>query len=210
MTRTHTLIFASLLLILPATALSQPTQRERPGPGGGRFMQERGMQQRRPMGQHMKRNARARMDQGKKRLLEELNLSDEQKETLKTIKDNHREEVSQIREELQSAKEALRSSLRDPDQGSSEATPLLNRVTDLSSKLHKNRISMLLEIKEHLTKEQRAKAVSLMENFKEQRGGGMGRPGGPRGPKGHQGMRPGHKGGKGGPRGRGGMEEMGL
>ncbi len=207
MIRTHSLItFASLLLVLPATALSQPTQRERPGPGGGRFMQEREMQ-RRPMGQHIKRNIRARMDQGKKRLLEELNLSDEQKETLKTIKENHREEVSQIHEELQSAKVALRSSLRDPDQGRSEATPLLNRVTDLSSKLHKNRISMLLEIKEHLTKEQRAKAVRLMENFKEQRGGGMGRP---RGPKGHQGMRPGHKGRKGGPRGRGGMEEMGL
>ncbi|MCB0334394.1 MAG: periplasmic heavy metal sensor, partial [Bdellovibrionales bacterium] len=168
----HALILVTtLLLTLPVTGLTQPMNREHPRPGG-RFSEERGMPHR-PMGQHLREKFRGRMDQGKERLFEELNLSDEQKQTLKGIKENWREKVTDVREKLQTAKNELRTSLRDPDQGSSEARPLLDRVTHLSSKLNEARIAMLLEIKDQLTKEQRAKAVRLMEHFKDERGGGM-------------------------------------
>ena len=46
---------------------------------------------------------------------------------------------------------------------------------------------MLLEIKDQLTKEQRAKAVRLMEHFKDERGGGMRGPHGGNGPRGRRG-----------------------
>lgn len=92
--------------------------------------------------------------------LKKLDLSKEQKEKLKDLREAHKNDAEKLREELKAAKKSFKDALRS-NASKEEVVKLYEAMMDKKLQVGKARITGLLEAREVLTAEQRQK---LFEN----------------------------------------------
>lgn len=97
--------------------------------------------------------------------LEQLNLTPEQSEQIRAIREQSKTENESLRQQMRQAREQMRSLL------ASDATPEQlrqqhNSMQELRQQLSDRRFETMLEMREVLTPEQRAQALELMEQHK--------------------------------------------
>lgn len=113
---------------------------------------------------------------GPERMLEELNLTEEQKDQIKSLQETFRSEMQGKRSEMKSYHEQMES-LMTGDASKDEILTLFEKMENQRMSFHRKRFEHILSIREILTPEQR-------KNFKF----GPGKHGkGQRGPKGSRG-----------------------
>jgi Spy/CpxP family protein refolding chaperone len=97
--------------------------------------------------------------------LEQLNLTPEQSEQIRAIREQSKAENQSLRQQMQQAREQMRSLL------ASDATPEQLRqqhdsIQNLHQQLSDRRFETVLEMREVLTPEQRTQAAELMQQHK--------------------------------------------
>ncbi len=115
------------------------------------------------------------------KLIEQLDLSEEQAEQIRTIREEARAENEDLRTQVQQAREQMRS-LLDSDASNAELEQQHERMQALHQQMGDRRFQTMLQIREVLTPEQQQQLAELMEQRREQFGGrrGGGRRGGGR------------------------------
>lgn len=137
-----------------------PTQQMQEGPKG-RFHKRHGKH-------HGKKMGHRGGPGGMMRMLKQLDLSEEQKEQLKTHHENAKEEIKGLREQLKSSRMSLMETLMDPDSSKEQMLAKLDAFSQIKTKTEKVRIENLAYMKSILTKEQKAKLKTLVAEKKSQ------------------------------------------
>lgn len=88
--------------------------------------------------------------------LKKLDLSKEQKEKLKELRETHKNDAEKLREELKIAKKSFKETLRS-NASKEEVLKAYEAMIEKKSQVGKARITGLLEAREVLTPDQRAK-----------------------------------------------------
>lgn len=88
--------------------------------------------------------------------MKDLGLTDEQKEKLKAIRQANRVESEKIREEMKAARKAFKESLRT-SATKEDVTKAYQLMLDKKNQLSKSRLDSLLNARDILTDEQKAK-----------------------------------------------------
>jgi Spy/CpxP family protein refolding chaperone len=99
--------------------------------------------------------------------LSSLNLTGEQKEEIKTIKQQAQEDRDNLEPELKAAKEKMRS-LFDGNATIDELRVQHQQLESLEQQARNQRFETMLQIREVLTPEQRTKLAELRQEHKEQ------------------------------------------
>jgi len=100
-------------------------------------------------------------------LLKGIGLTPEQKSQVKDILVNHRGKLESLFQELQVANAALTNMLLDPnDIGVADVAPVAERVSQIREQLLREGITVVLQVRQVLTPEQRAKAAQLREQLR--------------------------------------------
>ena len=94
--------------------------------------------------------------------MKQLGLSSEQKDKLKDIRKSHRDDGKKIHEEMKAARKAFKEALKT-DASKEDVTKAFDAMMAKKSELAKARFDGLLEAREVLTKEQRAKLFDKEE-----------------------------------------------
>ena len=103
------------------------------------------------------------------KLLEQLDLSSEQSQQIETIQQQARTDAEPLREELQQAREQMRS-LMVADTNSDELRQQYQQLQTLHQQLGTQRFETMLQVREVLTPEQRSQMTELMEQRRGRRG----------------------------------------
>jgi len=90
----------------------------------------------------------------KAKMFEELGITEEQKQALKTHKESHRSEMKALREQIKEKRKAFRQSLEDPNVDEGTITAVNNEIKILTNSLADNRLNGVLEVRKILTPEQ--------------------------------------------------------
>jgi Spy/CpxP family protein refolding chaperone len=100
-------------------------------------------------------------------LLKGIGLTSEQKSQVKDILVAHRDKLESLFQELQVANAALTNMLLDPDDIKvADVAPVAGRVSQIREQLLYEGLTVVLEVRQVLTPEQRAKAVRLREQLR--------------------------------------------
>ncbi|WP_319423001.1 Spy/CpxP family protein refolding chaperone [Pleurocapsa sp. FMAR1] len=117
---------------------------------------------------HDQRGKRGDRGERMNKLLEQLDLSTEQKQRIEAIQNQSKTDKEALREQMQSQRQSMRSLL-----ASDASTEQLRQQHQKTEKLHQqadnNRFETMLRTREILTSEQRAKMATLMEQHKGKR-----------------------------------------
>jgi Spy/CpxP family protein refolding chaperone len=97
-------------------------------------------------------------------LKEELNLSDEQSEELKTLKSAHKKEMKTNHQATKAVRLEIFEELRKETPNSSVTNKLSDKIGTLHSEMNKSMVTQLLEIKKILSQEQFEKLLELKGN----------------------------------------------
>jgi len=115
---------------------------------------------------HGKRDGGHRMD----KVLQQLDLTPEQSEQIEAIKEQSKTRMEDLKQQMRSQREQMKSLLAN-DADAEEIRTQHQEAQDLHQQAANNRFETMLEIREVLTSEQRAKIAELMEQHR----GGKGR-----------------------------------
>ncbi len=99
---------------------------------------------------------------GPEKLMEQLNLTEEQVNELNSIRQKYRPQMEQLWEKMQT----IRQDLRQMMQGNTSTADIRAKhqeVISLDQQIHNLRFESMLEMRETLTPEQRAQFAELME-----------------------------------------------
>jgi len=100
-------------------------------------------------------------------LLKGIGLTPEQKAQVKDILVTHRGKLESLFQELQVANAALTNTLLDPDDiGVADVAPVADRVSQIREQLLHEGLTVVLQVRQVLTPEQRAKAARLREQLR--------------------------------------------
>jgi Spy/CpxP family protein refolding chaperone len=100
-------------------------------------------------------------------LLKGIGLTQEQKVQVKDILVTHRGKLESLFRELQIANAALTNTLLDPGNiGLADVAPVAERVSHIREQLLNEGLIVVLEVRQVLTPEQRAKAAQLREQLR--------------------------------------------
>jgi Spy/CpxP family protein refolding chaperone len=100
-------------------------------------------------------------------MLKGIGLTPEQKVQVKDILVTHRGKLEVLFEELQVANADLTNTLLDPDDiGAADVAPVAERVSRIREQLLREGLTVVLEVRQVLTAEQRAKAGRLREQLR--------------------------------------------
>jgi protein CpxP len=100
-------------------------------------------------------------------LLKGIGLTPEQKSQVKDILVNHRGKLESLFQELQGANAALTNMMLDPDDiRVADVAPVAERVSQIREQLLHEGLTVVLQVREVLTPEQRAKAARLREQLR--------------------------------------------
>ncbi|MEM7594522.1 MAG: Spy/CpxP family protein refolding chaperone [Cyanobacteria bacterium P01_A01_bin.83] len=113
-------------------------------------------------------NARGKRGQRMEKLLQNLDLTDEQSQQVKAIQEQSATTVEDIREQIQAQRQEMQS-LFASDANTDEIRSQFQASQQLRQQLSTNRFETMLQIREILTPEQREKAVELMEQRHQRR-----------------------------------------
>lgn len=148
---------ASLLMpVLPADAAGR-------GGGEGRMERPRGGQQNQGEGWAAMGPA----------LFRNLDLTQEQRDGLKRIRQQHQETHKGLREQLQAKERALHEAMLAPATRREEAERLQREVSELRSRLALARVGGFFEMRALLTPEQLGRLAEVAREGKERRGRGQ-------------------------------------
>ena len=103
------------------------------------------------------------------KIMNQLNLTDEQKEKLKANKQEHREEIKQMQGYLKDHRQSLKEELESPDADKNRINNIITEMKETEGKLMYLRTVGILETKEILTPEQFEKLQSFHKQAKQKR-----------------------------------------
>ena len=121
---------------------------------------------------HHARGENRRGDRGKKleRLLSQLDLTPEQAEQIRTIQEQSRTTAAELKEQLQTQRQEMQS-LYASDATAEEIRSEHQETEELASQLSSDRFETMLQIREILTSEQRAKMAESIDSHRGRRFG---------------------------------------
>ncbi len=96
------------------------------------------------------------------RMLEGLDLSEEQRKAIKEIRQANKEKMKQLRSEQKTAREALMAAQKSGSTSDSELKKLFDAAAEKRLALEKARFNNMLDIRKVLTPEQREQAKEKM------------------------------------------------
>ena len=100
-------------------------------------------------------------------LLKGIGLTPEQKSQVKGILVTHRGKLESLFQELQVVNAELTNTLLDPDDiGVADVAPVAERVSQIREQLLHEGLTVVLQVRQVLTPEQRAKAARLREQLR--------------------------------------------
>jgi protein CpxP len=99
-------------------------------------------------------------------MAEQLGITDEQKAQIKQIRQNHKDSIKPIAEELRSRQKELRQSFDGDNYNETLAAQKISEMSGLKAKLIGEQLKMKKEILAVFTPEQRTKMEQLKEQFK--------------------------------------------
>lgn len=110
-----------------------------------------------------------------KKIMEDLDISPEQKVEIDKNRKEHHEKKKALREEMKVKKQQLKDELKEnaPDRGKINRT--IDEISDIQKKLLRQRVDGVLEMKEILTEEQFTQLHEKMENTRKRHKGKKGR-----------------------------------
>ena len=104
-------------------------------------------------------------------LAEKLDLTDEQRETIKAQREEHREKIKEMREELASSMKELHAELEKEDPDRRTIDGIVEKICELREDMLKERVNTILSLREILTAEQFAELKEMRERMRERRTG---------------------------------------
>ncbi len=119
--------------------------------------------------QRAKRGKKGRRGDRINKVLKQLDLTTEQSEQIKAIKESAQASKENLREQMRAEKQEMRS-LFESDASSAELTQQHQKLQALHQQRGENRFQTMLQIREILTSEQRAKMAELISQRSERRG----------------------------------------
>jgi protein CpxP len=111
-----------------------------------------------------------RGDRMKAFMAEQLGITDEQKAQIKQIRQNHKDSIKPLVQELRSRQKDLHQSFEDDNYNEALATQKISEMSGLKAKLIGEKLKMKKEILAVLTPEQKTKLDQLKEQFKSRHG----------------------------------------
>lgn len=96
-----------------------------------------------------------------------LNLTAEQKEKIKTLRQNQRQQMKALLQELQAKRQQLKEALNKPDATRASTAPLVAEIKAITAKMIDRRIDNILAAKETLTPEQ----LDKLQQFRQKHDG---------------------------------------
>jgi len=90
----------------------------------------------------------------KAKMYEQLGLTEEQKQALKTHREGHRKGAKALIDQLKEKRKAFRQTLEDPNADAGAITAANNEMKALSNRLADDRLNGILEVRKILTPEQ--------------------------------------------------------
>jgi len=121
------------------------------------------------LAQRSSENGGRRNGQGKGQWLQQLNLTPEQQQRIRAIREDAKANNEGLRQQMQQAREQMRS-LSASNASDNELRQHHQQVQALQQQMSNQRFETLLKIRAELTPEQRAQMAQLMEQRKGQRG----------------------------------------
>ena len=103
-------------------------------------------------------------------LMKDLNLSAEQRQKIKEIREASRSKNQSLKESMKTQREALRNALKDSASSNSQLKSLFEAVQSTHKSLATSRFEGMLAVREVLTAEQRAVMAEKREAFGEHDG----------------------------------------
>jgi Spy/CpxP family protein refolding chaperone len=97
----------------------------------------------------------------------ELGLSDDQREALKSHKEEHREDMKALREQLSVKREALREEMQKDDFDAGRVRMINDEIKRLTNEMADHRLEGILEVREILTPEQYSRFQEMKESRKD-------------------------------------------
>ncbi|MEM6612723.1 MAG: Spy/CpxP family protein refolding chaperone [Cyanobacteria bacterium P01_C01_bin.72] len=134
------------------------------------------IQERNKMGHHGQRGKHGkRGDRGKKmnRLLQQLELTPEQSQQIESIQEESKSTAQELKDQLQTQDRGMRS-LLSSDATDEQIRQEYQQAKAIRQQLSDNRFETMLQIREILTPEQRARAAELIESHRQRRFGERG------------------------------------
>ena len=119
--------------------------------------------------QRAKRGKKGRRGAGFQKMLEQLDLSNEQSEQIKAIKERAQANGEGLREQMRAEKQEMRSLLQS-DTSNAVLTQQHQKLQNLRQQLGNNRFETMLQVREVLTPEQRSKMAELIGQKSGRRG----------------------------------------
>lgn len=102
-------------------------------------------------------------------LLQQLNLTQQQMQQMQAIRQKYRTQIAPRQQALRQARQEL-ATLMNSTASASEIRSKNQQVEELQQQLQKLRFESMLEMREVMTPEQRAKFVQLMQQRRQQKG----------------------------------------
>ena len=108
-----------------------------------------------------------RGDRGQKmeRMLQQLNLTDEQSQQIETIKEQSQTAARELKEQLQTQRQEMQTLMKS-DAAKEEIREQHQVAQSLRQQLENERFETMLEIRDILTQEQRAAMAELMDSYR--------------------------------------------
>ena len=106
--------------------------------------------------------------EGMKNFMKELNLTEEQKATLKAKREAAKTEIDAIRAQMKPEMEKMMDLMHSPNSTKQQVYAQIDKVGSLKTQMHKIRAGNLIELKEILTPEQKTKLQEIVAKKKEQ------------------------------------------
>lgn len=144
----------TLLLTFAGNSLAAPD-----APGGG---EEMGMQGKKgKQGKHGKMHGEKRQFKMMKEI-KQLGLSEEQKTQMKTLHESHRAQIDVLREATRAAHDEFFKAMQSGDKSDADLASLHEKVVAAKSEEMRMRFQHMLQVRQILTVEQRAKFRGMM------------------------------------------------
>jgi periplasmic protein CpxP/Spy len=103
-------------------------------------------------------------------LMKDLNLSAEQRQKIKEIRESSRSKNQSLKESMKTQREALKSALKDSNSSNAQLKSLFEAIQGTRKTLAASRFESMLAVREILTPEQRALMAEKREAFGEHGG----------------------------------------
>lgn len=99
-----------------------------------------------------------------------LNLSAEQKEKIKALRQNHKQQMMELRRSLKEARLKLKEYLDKPEATRDSIAPLANDIKNILAKMVDQRVEGIFAVKSILTPEQFSQLQVRQKNSQDERG----------------------------------------